>query len=78
MSSWVVVKMKHTGQVQEMVPAVAQSLIANGLAEEFKPVQNVEQKPGTPVVPIETATLVPAAAQTAVQPAAYVRGPRTR
>jgi hypothetical protein len=71
---WVTVRLKNTGQVQEMVPHIAQQLIASGMAEKYSPVS--ETKTGLPVVPIETATMPPPS--TAVQHTAYARGPRSR
>lgn len=68
---WVKVALP-TGQVQEMVPNVAEALIASGAAKRYVPEVPDVQKSVVPVV--ETATIAPA--ENAI--VKFVRGPRTK
>jgi hypothetical protein len=67
---WTIVKLP-SGQIQEMVPHVAEALIAAGAAKRHVPEVQPVLKPVTAVV--ETASIEPAR-----NAARFVRGPKSK
>lgn len=75
---WVVVRIKGTGQVQEMVPHVAEQLIAMGRAERVTPALNPSGPPVVNGVPtIEGAAIKPPQETATIGGVQFRVGPRS-